>query len=139
MYGDGQLHWVDNHTQIPNYWLNNKPTLLWEIFPFVFIRWFLWFINCNNWCSFLKKRPPFSGTGNCTVMDDKENGLWSIRDCQAASAFACQKNPGECPPKWIPYRNRCYLVNSNTNSHASWYEAKSVCESYDATMIIIDK
>ncbi|RNA20258.1 macrophage mannose receptor 1-like, partial [Brachionus plicatilis] len=108
---DGILHWVDDHFSIPfQYWAPGQP----------------YFINGN-----------YSTVGNCTVINDLKDGLWSIDYCSNQYYFACQKPQGQCAEGWIPFKNKCYLINSSRQKYTSWIQAESTCKNYGGGILTI--
>lgn len=67
------------------------------------------------------------------------DGKWSIDSCSKSYSFACQKVPGQCADSWVPYKNKCYLFNSNKQTFTSFYDASTMCANYGARFASIDE
>lgn len=77
--------------------------------------------------------------GNCTLVTFENNGTWRIDNCTNLNYYSCERIPGECPDGWVPFKNKCYLVNADRQKYTSWYEANQTCSNYGARLMTVNE
>lgn len=51
--------------------------------------------------------------------------------------FNCINFKGQCAEGWIPFKNKCYLINSSRQKYTSWIQAESTCKNYGGGLLTV--
>lgn len=46
---------------------------------------------------------------------------------------------GQCPDNWVPFKNKCYLINSDRQKFTTWFDANTTCSNFGANFVSINE